>query len=145
MPQVLYQKLRMGPPGAGRCLVLKLPCFQERIGMSQTEFTIRISSDLYEAPEKIEWQNSEENSLEEAKAVTLAFWDAQGRGSMVVNLWNKQMQTLELKGFYLEIMKKLSESVKSATDDYVISNIIDNACFQIESLLQSEVEAMREQ
>ncbi len=113
--------------------------------MSQTEFTIRISSDLYEAPEKIEWQNSEENSLEEAKAVTLAFWDAQGRGSMVVNLWNKQMQTLELKGFYLEIMKKLSESVKSATDDYVISNIIDNACFQIESLLQSEVEAMREQ
>lgn len=113
--------------------------------MNTTEFHIKIDSDINDAPERIQWQNTAEVSQEEAKAVSIAFWDAMGRGSMVINLWNKEMQILELKGFYLEIMKKMSETIKQATDDYVVSNIIDNACFQIESVLESEVEKMRNQ
>jgi gliding motility-associated protein GldC len=104
-----------------------------------TEIKFEIKSDENNVPERILWGNNQGVEVEEAKAISVAIWDAKGRGSLVMELWNKEMQTIELKGFYLEVMKKIAETVRTATDDHVISNIIDNACFQITSLLEEEV------
>lgn len=108
--------------------------------MAGTEIKIHIESDAQNIPERILWESSDGGSIEEAKAISFGVWDAAGRGSMIMELWNKEMQTLELKGFYLEILKKIGESVRSATDDHVIGNIIDNACFQITSVIESQIE-----
>jgi gliding motility-associated protein GldC len=107
--------------------------------LSITNIEIEIVSDTDNIPERILWGNNTGIEVEEAKAISIAVWDAKGRGSMVMELWNKEMQTLELKGFYLEILKKISETIRTATDDHAISNVIDNACFQISSLIEDEI------
>ncbi|MBP6620487.1 MAG: hypothetical protein KAX81_04080 [Leadbetterella sp.] len=107
--------------------------------MNITNIQIEITSDGDNVPDRILWGNNTGIEVEEAKAISIGVWDAKGRGSMVMELWNKEMQTLELKGFYLEIIKKIGETIRTATDDHVVSNIIDNACFQISSLLEEEV------
>ncbi|MCA0363193.1 MAG: gliding motility protein GldC [Bacteroidetes bacterium] len=107
--------------------------------LKSTQINFEILSDSNNSPERILWGNNEGVEVEEAKAITIGIWDAKGRGSMVIDLWNKEMHTLELKGFYLEVMKKIAETVRVATDDHVMGNIIDNACFQITSLLENEV------
>jgi gliding motility-associated protein GldC len=110
--------------------------------MNLNELHFEIKSDENNIPERILWSNNAEIEVEEAKAVSIGIWDAKGRGSMVMEIWNKDMNTLELKGFYLELMKKIAETVKNATDDHVISNIIENACFQINSIIEADVKRL---
>ncbi len=107
-----------------------------------SRISFEISSDENNNPESIFWETSDSLQVEAAKSVIFGVWDAQGRGSMVMETWDKTMQTLEMKSFYLEVMKKMAETIKAATDDHVVGNIIENACFQINSLLVEEADRL---
>ena len=85
-----------------------------------TESKIRISVfKENEQIERISWtaDDAAVAKEEDAKAMILAFWDAESKNSMRIDLWTKDMTINDMNDFFFQTLLSMADSYKNATQD----------------------------
>ena len=83
--------------------------------------TIKIYVQLYpnKVPEQISWQatDSSADMAQKAKAMCIAFWDANDKTAMRIDLWTKEMMVDEMADFYYQMLISMADTFKRATQN----------------------------
>ena len=95
---------------------------------SSIQFTIDLDSN--NVPERIQWDATDKHDpgLSETKAISLALWDDKQKNTLRIDLWTKDMPVMEMKGFYIDCLGGLAQSVLRATNDEVMAREINALC-----------------
>ncbi len=97
--------------------------------MKQSEIRFSIELDDKDLPEKIFWKASDtDNQLTEAKAIALAIWDSQEKNCLRLDLWTKDMPIDEMKGFSINILGGMADTLMRATNDEYMAQEIHQLC-----------------
>ncbi len=110
--------------------------------MKTSEIKFTITLDDQRLPEKINWEATDNpnEGIEEAKAIAIAVWDNFHRGSLRIDLWNKDMPVDEMKRFVIEAIGGLGETLLTATGDKKMAGAIDNLCRDLAQHVQEEMQ-----
>lgn len=109
------------------CDIFKTFFFKRKSHMGEiaksSDITIRVGLDAERVPAKIEWSASDNNNgqLDECKAMVLALFDKDHRDTLRIDLWTKEMQTLEMDRFMYQILRSLSQTYFRATQNKELS------------------------
>jgi gliding motility-associated protein GldC len=105
---------------------------------SEIKFTIQL--DDQNMPNKIFWEATDKKPAEkeEAKAISLALWDAQNASTLKIDLWAKDMPVDDMKRFYVEAIGGIAESLKNSTGDEVMVSEINDLCERLGKYLETE-------
>ena len=98
--------------------------------MRKSNISIEVTLDEQNVPEKIEWQ-AEDNNADaplNTKAVSLSFWDGDKQDTLNLDLWTKEMDVMEMKKFYINLLGSASNTLLSSTGDEFMSSEIANLC-----------------
>lgn len=87
--------------------------------VKSSDITIRVGLDATGIPSKMEWGASDRNEgkLEECKAMVVALFDKDQRDTLRIDLWTKEMQVMEMDRFMYQILRSLSQTYRSATQN----------------------------
>jgi len=87
--------------------------------MKNSEIKFVVQLDDKNIPEKIQWHATDgpSHDLLDARAVSISLWDPEQDNTMRIDLWNKDMDVVEMKRFAIESMDGVAEMIKSATGD----------------------------
>ncbi len=109
--------------------------------MKKSHINIEVNLDNQNVPEKINWEanDSPTGGKSEAKALSLAIWDMQERGTLKIDLWNKDMEVHEMKQFVIETISGMADTIRKATSDEVMAMEIDNLCESLGKRLEEEL------
>ena len=68
-------------------------------------------------PQQITWNatGSTADSPQKAKAIFLAFWDAQDKSALRIDLWTKDMMIDEMADFYFQVFNTMADTFERAT------------------------------
>ena len=111
--------------------------------MKHSEINFKIQLDDQNIPEQISWSatNNPNEGIEETKAILVATWDPYHKGTLTLPLWTKDMEVLDMKRFFIEIMGTVSDASLQATGDQFFSQEIENVCKLLSQHLQKEIVA----
>ena len=72
--------------------------------MNQSTIKIDVLLDPNKVPEQISWQatDSSADMAQKAKAMCIAFWDANDKTAMRIDLWTKEMMVDEMADFFYQ-------------------------------------------
>jgi gliding motility-associated protein GldC len=109
--------------------------------MKHSEINFKIQLDDQNIPENITWSATDNpnEGIEETKAILVATWDPYHKGTLTLPLWTKDMEVLDMKRFFIEIMGTVSEASLQATGDQYFSQEIEQVCRTLSSHLQKEI------
>lgn len=85
--------------------------------MRHSTITIDVRMDQNNLPNSIEW-NATDSGVKEAqlaKAMMLAFWDANKKSTLHIDLWTKEMMVDEMAEFYYQMMSAMADTFGRAT------------------------------
>ncbi|MEO6583874.1 MAG: gliding motility protein GldC, partial [Ferruginibacter sp.] len=70
--------------------------------MKRSTIDIEVQLNENKMPEQINWQASDSNAAmkQKAKAMCLAFWDAEDKTALRIDLWTKDMMVDEMGDFF---------------------------------------------
>jgi gliding motility-associated protein GldC len=76
--------------------------------MKHSEINFKIQLDDQNIPEQISWSATDNpnEGIEETKAILVATWDPYHKGTLTLPLWTKDMEVLDMKRFFIEIVGK---------------------------------------
>lgn len=85
--------------------------------MRQSTITIDIRMDQKNNPEAIAWTATDSGVKEaqQAKAMMLAFWDADKKSALHIDLWTREMMVDEMAEFYYQMMSTMADTFSRAT------------------------------
>ena len=85
--------------------------------MKQSEINFKIQLDDNSIPEQISWSATDNpnEGIEETKAILVATWDPYHKGTLALPLWTKDMEVLDMKRFFIEIMGTVGDAALQAT------------------------------
>lgn len=108
--------------------------------MKQSEIRFSVELDDKNVPDKIFWEATESPSgkLDEAKAVAISVWDHQTRETLRLDLWTKDMPVFDMKIMCIDTIGGLGETIRSATNDEVMADAIDELCMKLVEKLKAE-------
>lgn len=88
-----------------------------------SEITVRVGLDANRVPVHIEWSASDRNegAPEPCKAMALALFDKEHRDTLRIDLWTKEMQTLEMDRFMYQTLRSLSQTYLRATQNAALA------------------------
>jgi len=95
----------------------------------QTSIDIQIALDENNIPEKIHWSAPDggvENQA--AKAMMLAFWDADQKEAMRMDLWVKDMPVDQMQQFFHQTLVTMSDTYYRATQDEKMQATMRDFC-----------------
>ena len=109
--------------------------------MKHSEINFKIQLDDQNIPENISWSATDNpnEGIEETKAILVATWDPYHKGTLTLPLWTKDMELMDMKRFFIEIMGTVSEASLQATGDQFFSQEIEQVCRTLSSHLQKEI------
>jgi gliding motility-associated protein GldC len=112
--------------------------------MRTSEINIAVSLGEDHVPERLRWMadDSPAEGWQEAKAIALSIWDDTTQGTLKIDLWDKDMQVIEMKRFAIEIMAGISDTIRRATSDEIMAMDIDNLCKNLSDRLEREMKMM---
>jgi gliding motility-associated protein GldC len=98
--------------------------------MKKSEIKFLVSLDKDNIPNKIEWnaEDSLNEKLSETKSISLALWDHTKMNTLRIDLWTKDMQTNDMKKFYVDCIGGLGQSILNSTGDEFMSKETNNLC-----------------
>ncbi len=78
---------------------------------------IKVGLDEERVPEKIEWSATDnaQERMNKAKAMMVAFWDAQEKTALRIDLWTKDMMVDEMADFFFQTLMTMADTYKRAT------------------------------
>lgn len=94
--------------------------------MKTSEITIRVTLDVKNLPDKIEWKATDLNEEQwiESKSVMLSLWDHLENNTMRIDLWTKDFKVDEMDQHFFQTLITLSETYKRATNnDFVVEEM----------------------
>jgi gliding motility-associated protein GldC len=99
------------------------PTLQE-ITMSKSTITIDIHLDEQKVPEQINWSatDSTADMMQPAKSMMVAFWDAQEKAALRIDLWTKDMMVDEMADFYYQTFMGMADTFMRATQNQELVN-----------------------
>ncbi|WP_026995441.1 gliding motility protein GldC [Flectobacillus major] len=114
--------------------------------MKKSEINFQVTLDEQSIPEQIHWTATENpnEGVEETKAIFIGVWDHYHKGTLALPLWTKDMDVLEMKRFYIEVMGSVAESLVKATGDQKMAFQIDDLCRVLTKNLQEEIKAAQQ-
>lgn len=83
--------------------------------MRTTEIKFTVTFDDNNIPEKIEWSAPESKGEHFTKSLMVAFWDANERNSLRLDLWTKKMMVDEMTQFYEQNLLAMGDAFERAT------------------------------
>jgi gliding motility-associated protein GldC len=85
--------------------------------MRHSTITIDVLMDKSNHPNSIEWTatDSAVKEAQQAKAMMLAFWDANKKSALHIDLWTKEMMVDEMAEFYYQMMSTMADTFSRAT------------------------------
>lgn len=115
--------------------------------MKHSEINFKIQLDDQNIPEQISWSATDNpnEGIEETKAIMVATWDPYNKGTLTLPLWTKDMEVLDMKRFYIEIMGTISDAALQATGDETFAQEVDQLCRKLSSNLKKEIETLNKQ
>jgi gliding motility-associated protein GldC len=110
--------------------------------MKKSEIKFNVSLDDNNFPENIQWDATDNpnEGINDTRAIAIAVWDHYHKGTLKIDLWTKQMEVFDMKRFYIEIMRGISETLVSATNDRKASSKIEGLCRELSQDLKEEME-----
>ena len=87
--------------------------------MNQSTIKIDVLLDPNKVPEQISWQatDSSADMAQKAKAMCIAFWDANDKTAMRIDLWTKEMMVDEMADFYYQMLISMADTFNRATQN----------------------------
>ncbi len=85
--------------------------------MAKSTISIDVTLDEQRVPEKIQW-SATDSSADQGKlanAMMLAFWDAQEKTALRVDLWTKDMMIDEMADFFYQTLHTMADTFDRAT------------------------------
>lgn len=91
--------------------------------MNKSTITIDVILDPNKIPEAINWQATDSNAdmKQKAKAMCIAFWDAEDKSALRIDLWTKDMMVDEMGEFFYQMMMTMGDTFKRATQNEELS------------------------
>ncbi|GAB3225326.1 gliding motility protein GldC [Hymenobacter seoulensis] len=112
--------------------------------MKKSEIRFSIALDDQKVPEAISWTATDAGpDIHFAKAINIALWDRDERGTMKIDLWTKEMPVDEMKRFYVDTMGAMAESIITATNDSVMATKMRDLCRQLMDHIEEEERKQR--
>ena len=75
------------------------------------------------------------------KAILVATWDAYHKGTLALPLWTKDMEMLDMKRFFIEIMGTVGDAALQATGDTEFAFEVEQVCKKLSQNLKKEITA----
>jgi gliding motility-associated protein GldC len=85
--------------------------------MNKSTIQIDVLLDPNKVPEQISWKatDSSADMAQIAKAMCIAFWDAQDKSALRIDLWTKDMMVDEMADFFYQMMMGMADTFQRAT------------------------------
>jgi len=85
--------------------------------MKHSTITIDVRMDQKNHPDSIAWTatDSSVKEAQQAKAMMLAFWDANKKSALHIDLWTREMMVDEMAEFYYQMMTAMADTFSRAT------------------------------
>jgi len=85
--------------------------------MKESIITVGVQLDEKKVPEKIQWSASDSTaeSMQNARAMMLNFWDGEEKAALRIDLWTKEMMVDEMIDFYYQAMMGMADSLARST------------------------------
>ncbi len=97
--------------------------------MNKSEITIEIETDDEMVAERILWNaTNKPGDLDETKAISVAVWDHKEQDTLRIDVWTKDMPLEEMRGFYINALAGMAESVQAATGDKEMADAMLALC-----------------
>ena len=107
--------------------------------MKKSEIRFSIALDDQKVPEAISWTATDAGpDIHFAKAINIALWDRDERGTMKIDLWTKEMPVDEMKRFYVDTMGAMAESLITATNDTEMATKMRSLCRELTDYLNKQ-------
>jgi len=92
--------------------------------MNKSTITIDVLLDPNKVPEQINWSASDSTAdmAQNAKAMSVAFWDGTDKTALRIDLWTKDMMVDEMADFYYQMMMSMADTFKRATQQQEMSD-----------------------
>lgn len=92
--------------------------------MSQSTITIDVTLDENRVPSQLHWKagGSTADTIQQAKAMMLAFWDGSEKTAMRIDLWTKEMMMDEMADFFYQTLMTMADTFDRATHNEEIVN-----------------------
>ncbi len=99
------------------------------MGTHNSDIHIEVQLDDNKIPEKMNW-TAKDGGIEkqEAKAVLLSVWDHKSQESLRIDLWTKDMPLDEMKVFFHQTLRAMSDTFERATSDEKMSATMRDFC-----------------
>ena len=111
--------------------------------MKHSEIHFDIKLDENSIPEQISWSATDNpnEGIEETKAILVATWDPYHKGTLALPLWTKDMEMLDMKRFFIEIMGTVGDAALQATGDTEFAFEVEKVCKKLSQNLKKEITA----
>ena len=98
--------------------------------MKKSEIKFIVTLDKENIPEKIEWmaEDSLNPDLSDTKSISISLWDEKKKNTLRIDLWTKEMNTDDMKRFYIDCLGGLSQSILNSTGDEFMSKETNKLC-----------------
>ncbi len=85
--------------------------------MQKSSINIDIVLDNNKIPQQINWKASDSSAdmAQKAKALCLAFWDAEDKSALRIDLWTKDMMVDEMGDFFYQMLMTMADTFNRAT------------------------------
>ena len=92
--------------------------------MSKSTITIDIHLDEQKVPDQISWSATDSTAemMQPAKSMMVAFWDAQEKAALRIDLWTKDMMVDEMADFYYQTFMGMADTFLRATQNQALVN-----------------------
>lgn len=113
--------------------------------MKHSEINFKIQLDDQNIPEQISWSATDNpnEGIEETKAILVATWDPYHKGTLTLPLWTKDMEVLDMKRFFIEIVGTVADTSLQATGDNFFAQELESVCRTLSSHLKKEIVAAK--
>ncbi len=108
----------------------------------KSEIRFSVELDDKRVPESIYWEATDNpnEGINDTRAIAVSVWDHYHKGTLKIDLWTKQMEVFDMKRFYIEIMRGISETLVNATGDRKAATRIGELCKELSDDLKEEME-----
>ena len=108
--------------------------------MKEKEIKLKIALDDKNIPEKLFWQATDAEKESQVKAVSISMWEPAQQETLRIDLWDKEINTLEMKRFCIDSIGGLSQSILNATGDEFMAEEMKKLCEKFVEHLHKEIE-----
>ncbi len=96
--------------------------------MTTKEIKINVTLNSDNLPIDMTWNASDATGgAMPCKAMQLSVWDPKDSAALRVDLWTKDMYIEEMEHFYFQTIMTMASSFRNATNNQVLSDIIERA------------------